>query len=135
MTNVNSKGYYAANVYKVSGDVQYAVADGKKFVVTESTPYNQVGNARYYFADSDCAVKCKDKLTSKQADYDREVVSLATMEGNIVEMKEGNKIAKCSISGETFAVSDNCPVKVVDGKKVYFCCAGCCEKATTSGSF
>jgi hypothetical protein len=132
MTSKNSKGYFAANVYRVDGETLYAVADGKKFVVTESTPYTQVGAARFYFADNECAVKCSEKMASKAAEFDREAVSLATLDGNIVEVKDGNRVAVCSISGESFTVTENCPVKVVDGKKVYFCCAGCCEKMTNN---
>ena len=118
------KGYFNANVYKVDNGTMYAVADGKKFVVTESTPYNQVGNARYYFADNSCAVKCSEKMASKANTYTHEAVELATLESN-VKMDHGKKMAVCSVSGKEFEVTAATPAVVTDGQKTYFCGQEC----------
>jgi hypothetical protein len=121
------KGYFNANVYKVENGTMYAVADGKKFVVTDQTPYNQVGNARYYFADNSCAVKCSEKMASKAGSYAHEAVELATFESN-VKVEGGKKIAHCSISNKDFEVTSATPAVVVDGQKTYFCGQGCADQ-------
>jgi hypothetical protein len=118
------KGYFNANVYKVENGMMYAVADGKKFVVTDKSPYNQVGNARFYFADDACAVKCSDKLSTMANNYVHEAVELATLESN-VKMEGDKKVATCSISGEKFEVTGATPAVVMDGQKTYFCGQGC----------
>jgi hypothetical protein len=119
------KGYYAVNVYDVKEGKQWAVYKGKKFEVSDATPYTQVEQARYYFADNECAVKCQETLKSMAADIEKEAVSLATLEGNIVEEKDGAKYASCLGCKEKFALSDKSAIRVMDGKKFYFCCDGC----------
>ncbi len=104
--------------------MMYAVADGKKFVVSDNTPYNQIGHARYYFADDACAVKCNTKMASTAKNYTHEAVELATMEAN-VKVEDGKKIATCSISGNSFEVTNATPAVVMDGQKTYFCGEGC----------
>ncbi len=120
------KGYFGANVYKIDNGVMYAVADGKKFVVSDKTPYNQVGNARFYFADDACAVKCSEKMASMANNYVHEAVELATVESN-VKIENGKKIATCSMSGQSFEVSNATPAVVQDGQKTYFCGQGCAD--------
>lgn len=120
-----SKGYYGANVYDVKDGKQWAVYKGKKFEVTDATPYTQVESARYYFADNECAVKCTETLKSMAADIEKETVALATLEGNIVEEKDGVKYANCSGCKEKFAVTEKSAIRMMDGKKVYYCCDGC----------
>lgn len=118
------KGYFNANVYKVENGTMYAVADGKKFVVTDKTPYTQVGNARFYFADDACAVKCSQTMASKANNYVHEAAVLTTAEKNVKE-EGGKKMATCSMSGQTFEVTAATPAVVVDGQKAYFCGEGC----------
>lgn len=118
------KGYFNANVYKVENGLMYAIADGKKFVVNDKTPYNQVGNARYYFADDACAVKCKEKMASMAKEINHEAVELATLESN-VKVEDGKKVATCSMSGKSFEVTSSTPVVVANGQKTYFCGEGC----------
>ncbi len=118
------KGYFGANVYKVENGMMYAVADGKKFVVNDKTPYNQVGNARFYFADDACAVKCSEKMASMAMNYTHEAANLATLESN-AKVEDGKKIATCSMSGQNFEVTASTPYVVVDGQKQYFCGEGC----------
>ena len=120
------KGYFGANVYKIDNGVMYAVADGKKFVVSDKTPYNQVGNARFYFADDACAVKCSEKMASMANNYVHEAVELATVESN-VKIENGKKIATCSMSGQSFEVNNATPAVVQDGQKTYFCGQGCAD--------
>lgn len=120
-----SKGYYGANVYDVKEGKQWAVYKGKKFEVTDATPYTQVEMARYYFADNECAVKCTETLKSMAADIEKETVALATLEGNIVEEKDGVKYANCSGCKEKFPVTEKSAIRVMDGKKMYYCCDGC----------
>jgi hypothetical protein len=120
------KAYYAANVYKVENGMRYAVADGKKFVVTKDTPYTQVGKARYYFADDHCSVKCQEKMSSMASKYNHEAVVLASNEGN-VKIVDGKKMAHCC--GHDFAVDSSTPALVMDGQKVYFCNDKCCDNA------
>jgi len=114
-----SKGYYAANVFEVRDGKQYAVYEGKQFQVTDATPYTQIENARYYFADKDCQVNCTKTLGEKASKIDKEAVGLATAEGNVVRVENGQKIACCPITGKDFAVGPNSAVKVMDGKKFY----------------
>lgn len=118
------KGYFNANVYKVENGMMYAVADGKKFVVNDKTPYKQVGNARYYFADDACAVKCSDKMASMAKNITHEAAVLATNEKN-VKVENGKKIATCEMSGHSFEVTNATPAVVMDGQKTYFCGEGC----------
>ncbi len=109
-----------------------AVYKGSKFAVTESTPYTQVGNARYYFTNSECAVKCQESLKAMAGDLEKETVSLATAEANIVEQKEGEKWAQCKMSGHKFQVTSATPVRMIDGQKYYFCSDACAGKETAS---
>ncbi len=118
------KGYFNANVYKVENGTMYAVSDGKKFVVTDKTPYTQVGNARFYFADDECAIKCSQAMASKADSYVHETAQLATLESN-VKTEGGKKIATCNMSGHSFEVTAATPAVVVDGQKTYFCGEGC----------
>jgi hypothetical protein len=118
------KGYFNANVYKVDNGTMYAIADGKKFVVTDKTPYTQAGNARFYFADDACAVKCSEQMAKKADSYVHEAVELATLESN-VKTDGSKKLATCSISGNEFEVTAATPAVVLDGQKVYFCGEGC----------
>ncbi|MBI5059014.1 hypothetical protein HZB60_04410 [candidate division KSB1 bacterium] len=126
------KGYFAANVYDCKDGHVMAVYKGKKFEVTDKTPYTQIENARYYFADNECAVKCQETLKTMAAEINREAVSLATAEGNIVENKDGHKIAACKMSGEKFEVTGTTPARVMDGQKVYFCSENCASMASIS---
>ncbi|MCB9357064.1 MAG: hypothetical protein H6508_03920 [Calditrichaeota bacterium] len=118
------KGYFNANVYKVENGMMYAVADGKKFVVSEKTPYTQVGNARFYFADDACAVKCSNTMASMADSYVHEAAELATLESNVVT-EGGKKVATCAMSGKSFEVTAATPAVVVNGEKQYFCGEGC----------
>ena len=114
-----SKGYYDANVYEVRDGHKYAVCEGKKFEVTANTPYTQVGEARYYFADDASKVSCSVKMSQMASQIDREAVSLATLEGNVVGTEDGHKIAQCVSTGKKFVVTADSPAKVADGKKYY----------------
>lgn len=114
-----SKGYYAANVYEVRDGHQYAVCNGTTFEVTDKTPFNQVGQARYYFADEASQISCNVKMAEMASKIDREAVALATAEGNVRNADNGLKFAQCLESGKEFAVTADTPVKVMDGKKYY----------------
>jgi YHS domain-containing protein len=113
------RGYYAANVYEVQDGRIWAVCCGKKFEVTASTPYTQVGGARYYFADEASKTSCAVKMSQMTAQMDREAVSLASMDGNVVGEENGQKIAQCLVTGRKFLVTADSPVMVADGKKYY----------------
>jgi hypothetical protein len=121
-----SKASYAANVYKVENGMMYAVADGKRFVVTSKTPYTQVGNARYYFADEACKVGCPTKMSSMTSNYNAEAAHLATHEANVT-IVDGKKMATCC-SSTPFEVSANTPSLVVNGEKVYYCSEKCADQ-------
>jgi hypothetical protein len=114
-----SKASYAANVYEARDGHQYAVCNGQKFEVTPTTPYMEVGNARYFFADEESRVRCAEKMKSMAADLDREAVSLATAEGNVTTDSYGRKYAVCPITNEKFLVTADSPAKVMDGQKYY----------------
>jgi hypothetical protein len=125
-TSGAKKASYAANVYKVENGVKYAVADGKRFVVTGDTPYTEVGNARYYFADENCAVKCPTKMSSMTSKYNAEAASMTTREAN-VKIIDGKKMATCCDSDKTFEVTASTPSIVMNGEKVYFCNEKCAQ--------
>lgn len=114
-----SKGYYAANVYEVRDGHMYAVCNGKTFEVTANTPYQQVGDARYYFADDASKISCPVEMTNSAVKIEREAVALASVEGNVVGMENGQKVAQCVATGKKFVVTADSPVKLVDGKKYY----------------
>jgi hypothetical protein len=114
-----SRCYYAANVYEVRDGRTWAVCDGRKFEVTESTPYTQVGKARYYFADEVSKISCPVKMSQMAERIDRETVALATVEGNVVGEEKGCKVAQCLATGKRFLVTADSPVIVADGKKYY----------------
>jgi len=128
-----SKASYAANVYKVDKGVMYAVADGKRFVVTDKTPYTQVGNARYYFADESCAIGCQTKMANLSEKYNREALALATAEANSMT-KGDKKYAVCSVSGKEFEITGATPALMIDGRKTYFCGPGCASNCAGKGS-
>jgi hypothetical protein len=113
------RGYYAANVYEVHDGRMWAVCCGKKFEVSGNTPYSQVGEARYYFADAASKSSCAVQMSKLAAQMDREAVSLATLDGNIVGEENGRKIAQCIVTGKKFLVTADSPVMVADGKKYY----------------
>jgi hypothetical protein len=114
-----SKGYYSANVYDVRDGHMYAVCEGRTFEVTNNTPYTQVGEARYYFADNAAKISCPVQMSQKSAQIDKETVSLATLEGNVVGEQNGQKIAQCMTTGKQFLITADSPVRMVDGKKYY----------------
>lgn len=113
------RGYYAANVYEVRDSRMWAVCCGKKFEVSASTPYTQVSEARYYFADEATKTSCAVQMSKLAAQMDHEAVSLATMDGNVIGEDNGQKIARCIVTGRTFLVTADSPVMVADGKKYY----------------
>ncbi len=115
-----TRSYYGANVYEVRDGHQYAVYEGRKFEVTDQTPYTQVGDARYYFADDACKISCTQTMAAKAPVIDRETVALATTDGNVVKVENGHKIARCTETGKEFEVTDNTPAKVKDGKRYYY---------------
>ena len=123
-----SSAFYAANVYDVRDGQEWAVCQGKQFEVTATTPYYDLGNARYYFADKNCMSKCSEKMASVAADLDREAVSLATVEGNVKVASDGQKYAVCPISHDQFPVTSGMPVKVMNGKKYYVCNEKCASE-------
>ncbi|MBU1636378.1 hypothetical protein KKC97_01765 [bacterium] len=120
-----SKASYGANVYKVENGTMYAVADGKRFVVTSSTPYTQVGNARYYFADEKCAVGCQSKMSMMAPKYNAEAAKLTMRESN-VKIIDGKKMAQCC-SNEYFEVTESTPSLVMNGEKFYYCSQNCAD--------
>jgi len=113
------RGYYAANVYEVRDGRTWAVCCGKKFEVSANTPYTQVGEARYYFADEASKTSCAVQMSKLAGQMDRETVALATMDGNIVGEENGQKIAQCIVTGRKFLVTADSPMMVADGKKYY----------------
>jgi hypothetical protein len=130
MTSVyGSKGYYAANVYEVRDGHTWAIEQGRKFEVTLGSPFIQVGNARYYFESDESKKAYSEKMSSLAPQIDREVVSLATTEANVVGSENGQKIAECKVSGKKFPVTADSPMLVMDGQKTYFCGQGCCNTA------
>ena len=120
-----AKAAYAANVYEVRDGRKYAVAQGKTFEVTATTPYYEVGSARYYFSDAESMSKCSEKMASMAAEIDKETVSLATAEGNVVTNENGQKLAVCPVSDDKFVITASTPAKVVDGQKYYVCSERC----------
>jgi hypothetical protein len=113
------RGYYGANVYEVRDGRMWAVCWGKKFEVTENTPYTQLGEARYYFADEASKVACPYEMREMAERVDRETVALATVDGNVIGEENGRKIAQCIVTGRKFLVTADSPVMVADGKKYY----------------
>jgi hypothetical protein len=114
-----SKGYYAANVYRVQNGHMWAVCQGKTFEVNEATPFVQMDEARYYFADEASKIRCHEMMKATAPAIDREVVSLATAEANVVDVENGRKIAQCPVTGHKFVVTADSPARVVDGQKYY----------------
>jgi hypothetical protein len=114
-----SKGYYAANVYLVNDGCEWAVCNGRTFEVTEATPFTQVGEARYYFADEDSRIRCAQAMQNAADRIDKETVALATADGNVVGTENGMKVARCLVSGRQFLVTADSPIRVADGKRYY----------------
>jgi hypothetical protein len=113
------RGYYCANVYEVRDGRMWAVCCGQKFEVSANTPYTQVGDARYYFADEASRVGCPYKMKDMAQRIERETITLATMDGNVIGEENGHKIAQCLVTGRRFLVTADSPVMVADGKKYY----------------
>ncbi len=97
----------------------FAVCQGKTFEVTAKTPFVQVDEARYYFADEASKIQCHETMNATVPAIDREVVSLATTEANVVDLEDGQKIAQCPVTGQKFIVTADSPARVVDGQKYY----------------
>jgi hypothetical protein len=114
-----NKDYYGANVYAVKDGRMWAVCHGKTFEVTENSPYKQVGNARYYFADDASKIACDMKMAQMAPEIDQEAVALATTDGNVVGTENGLKVAQCVVTGKKFIVTADSPSKVADGKRYY----------------
>jgi hypothetical protein len=115
----DSKGYYGANVFDASSDHPMAVYKGQRFEVTDKSPFMQVAEARYYFPSEAVKVSCKEMMAQEAPAIERETVSLATMEANVVGNENGQKVAQCVVTGKRFVVTADSPVKVADGKKYY----------------
>ena len=126
--STSTNAAYAANVYEVRDGHKYAVCNGKTFEVTETSPYAEVGTARYYFADEASKIKCAEKMKSMAADLDQEAVSLATVEGNVTTDKDGHKYAVCPVTNDKFMVTADSPAKVMDGQKYYVCSDKCASQ-------
>jgi YHS domain-containing protein len=122
-----SKASYAANVYEVRDGHQYAVCNGQTFEVTATTPYAEVGNARYYFADEESRVRCSEKMKAMATELDKEAVSLATAEANVT-VDNGQKYGICPVTNDKFLVTADSPAKVVDGQKYYVCSDKCASQ-------
>ena len=122
-----TKAAYAANVYEVRDGHTYAVCNGEKFEVTATTPYTEVGNARYYFANEESRVRCAEKMKSMASELDKEAVSLATAEANVV-VDNGQKYGVCPVTNDKFLVTAESPAKVIDGQKYYVCSSDCASK-------
>jgi hypothetical protein len=115
-----SKGYYAANVFAMCHGHEYAVYGEETFEVTEKTPFIQNGQARYYFPSEELKVKCAQDQQMHLAELEQETVSLATADGNVVSVNSnGEKVAQCPVTGKSFVVTADSPVKVLDGKRYY----------------
>ncbi len=123
-----SKASYAANVYEVRDGREWAVCNGEKFEVTASTPYNEVGNARYYFADEASKVTCAEKMALMAKELNQETVSLATAEGNVTTDADGRKYALCPVSHDKFLLTADSPAMVMDGEKYYVCSDKCASQ-------
>ena len=111
--------YYGANVYVVRDGHQYAVCEGRVFEVCGSTPYVQMQNARYFVDNPWLSNNCASDPSALAAELDREAVALATVDGNVLETENGQKVARCPVTGETFIVTADSPVRVMDGKRYY----------------
>ena len=93
--------------------------NGDVFEVTNSTPFVEMGDSRYYIADA-CTEKAFQSHPAATArKLDQEAVSLATADGNIVGEQNGQKMAKCPVTGRVFIVTADSPVRVLDGKCFY----------------
>ena len=114
------RGYYGANVFGECHGHEYAIYDGKTFEVTEDTPFIQVKNARYYFPNENAASDCEKNMSSSATRMEQQAVSLATADGNVIDVNgNGQKTARCPVTGKTFVVTADSPVKVIDGRKYY----------------
>ena len=50
------------------------------------------------------------------------------VEANVWTGEDGNKYYKCPVMGGEGVVDSTTTFSIVDGKRYYYCCAGCAEK-------
>jgi hypothetical protein len=116
----NSSAWYGANVYEVCDGRGFAVCQGREFEVGTDTPYIQIGNARYYLDSPALEASCKHNPSALTSELDREAVALASVDGNVVGMENGQKVARCPDSGRTFVVTPDSQIRVMDGQRFYW---------------
>ncbi len=114
-----SKASYSANVIEMRGDYVYAVCRGKVFEVTDGTPFADLDDARYFLTDRCSVAAFQANPTASADELNQEAVSLATEDGNVVGNENGQKFAKCPVTGRVFPVTAGSYVKVMDGKCYY----------------
>jgi YHS domain-containing protein len=59
---------------------------------------------------------------------DEKEKKISPVEANVWTGEDGNKYYKCPVMGGEGVVDSTTTFSIVDGKRYYYCCAGCAEK-------
>ncbi len=89
-------------------------------VVGSNTKYSDHNGQRYYF----CCPGCKPAFEKNPEIYLGKMV----VPGNIVKAEGDEKQFVCPVSGETAPLMKDTEYSDHQGKRYYFCCAGCIPK-------
>jgi hypothetical protein len=113
------QSWFGANVFEVCDGREFAICQGREIEVCDNTPYIQIGDARYFLDNPRLEAYCTSDLGPLASELDREAVALATVDGNVVGVENGQKIARCLKSGRTFTVTPDSQVRVMNGRRYY----------------
>jgi YHS domain-containing protein len=93
---------------------------GNKGLVDSSTSYSDYEGQRYYF----CCPDCKPKFEANPADYLKKLA----LPANIKSIDAQGMHFVCPVMGDEGVVDSQTLFSDYQGKRYYFCCAGCKPK-------
>ncbi|NOZ60734.1 MAG: YHS domain-containing protein [Calditrichaeota bacterium] len=112
-----------ANVWTTDNGVKHFLCPVMKNegVVKANTSFSIVDGKKYYH----CCGGCAPKFQADPQKYLKDFV----VPGNVIKVDEkGNKIFQCPVTGEESTVNEKTLFSDINGKRYYFCCAGCKPK-------
>ena len=111
-----------ANVWTTEDGVKHFTCPvmGNEGIVDSTTTYADVEGKRYYF----CCSGCAGKLEKNPHKY----LENFAVPGNIIKTDKDGKKYQCPVSGEVKKLTDKTESTDYQGKRYYFCCAGCKTK-------
>ena len=120
----------SAMTYADDGNVWLVDKDGNKHftcpvmgndgIVSMTTKFSDHDGKRYYY----CCPGCKGSFEKDPQKF----LSKLTLPANVTSVSGAEKTFSCPVTGETGVVTAETDYSDYEGKRYYFCCAGCKPK-------